>query len=67
MSLPVELLDEARGDVIEGRDFYEAALAGLGDKFSTAVVKALERIGWMPELYGEIGTGVRAAPVRRFG
>jgi plasmid stabilization system protein ParE len=31
------------------------------------VLAALDRIGALPELYGEVGPGIRAAGVKRFG
>ncbi len=67
MSSPVELLAEASQDVSEGRHYFDAALPGLGRKFSAEVLKVLDRIGLFPEIYGEIQPGVRAAGVRRFG
>ena len=53
MSVPVVLLPEAHRDVTEARDYFEAAV--------------LDRVAVLPELYGELQPGVRAAGVRKFG
>lgn len=67
MSVPVEVLPEARQDIISGRDFFDQCRAGLGAEFVSTALDALDRIGWMPEMHGEVGPGVRAAGVKRFG
>jgi len=63
----VAVLPEARQDVLDGRAFFEQRRAGLGSVFAAEVLVALDRIGDMPELYGEVWPGVRAAGVKRFG
>jgi plasmid stabilization system protein ParE len=67
VSLPVAVLPEARQDVLDGRAFFEGRRAGSGSAFGAEVLAALDRIGDMPELYGEVWAGVRAAGVKRFG
>lgn len=67
MSVPVAVLPEARQDILDGRAFFEWKRAGSGAKFAAEVLMALDRIGAMPEMFGEVDPGVRAAGVRRFG
>jgi len=67
VSVPVNTLPEARQDIRAGRAYYDHARAGLGRAFVTNVLATLDRIGDMPEMYGEVGPGIRAAVVKRFG
>jgi plasmid stabilization system protein ParE len=67
MSVSVVVLPDARRDILAGQDFFEQLRAGLGKRFVAAVLTTLDRIGTMPELYGEVEAGVRAAGVKRFG
>lgn len=66
MSIAVEVLPEARLDIISGRDFFDRCRDGLGAEFVAEVFTTLDRIGEMPELWGEVDPGVRAATVKRF-
>lgn len=66
MSRPVIVRPEADRDVLESRDWYEERLEGLGFRFASHDATAIERLGELPELFGEVGPGVRAAPVKRF-
>ena|SRR5947207_277324 len=59
-------LPEAEDDIVEIHAAYEQKLAGLGDRFLEALLKQIERIEGNPYLYGVLGNGVRATPVRRF-
>jgi plasmid stabilization system protein ParE len=65
--MPVSVLPAAKQDVLDGRAFFERGRAGLGPAFAAEVLAALDRVGAMPESYGEVWPGVRAAGVRRFG
>ncbi len=67
MSVQVSVLPEARQDILDGRLFFEQRRPGAGAAFAAQVLATLDRIGAMPEIYGEVGPGVRAAGVRRFG
>src|SRR5438105_101211 len=67
VSVPVAVLPEARNDIVDGREFFEQCRSGLGTAFAVEVLGALDRIGRMPEMYGEISPGVRAGGIRRFG
>ncbi len=67
MSLPVIVLPEARSDIVAAREFLESCSAGLGDSLAVESFVALDRVGKMPEMYGEVCPGVRAVAVRRFG
>lgn len=66
MSLPVILRPPAEVDIRESRATYEAIRAGLGDRFVSRVQEVLERIEFMPEMYGVVWHDVRAARLRRF-
>lgn len=65
--MPVAVLPEARQDILDGRAFFERSRSGSGTAFAAEVLAVLDRIAAMPEMYGEVGPGVRAAGVRRFG
>ena len=56
---------EADEDVLETRTWYEERREGLGATFASRVAHAIEQIGRMPELFGEVAPGIRAAPIRR--
>jgi plasmid stabilization system protein ParE len=66
MSLPVILRPEAEADVREIFRYLEDAQAGLGAKFTVRLRELLERIEFMPELYGIVWQDVRAARLRKF-
>ena len=66
MSLPVVVRPEADEDIAAARDWYDDQQAGLGKPFAARVAAVIDRLGDMPELYCEVGPGVRAAPVARF-
>lgn len=67
MSAAVEVLPEARQDILAGREFFNECSDGLGEEFAAEVLVSLDRIAWMPEAYGEVDLGVRATSVKRFG
>lgn len=66
MSLPVVVRPEADDDIFAARAWYDGQSPGLGARFAARLAAAIDRIGDAPELYGEVGRGVRAAPVARF-
>jgi plasmid stabilization system protein ParE len=66
MSLPVVLRLQAYDDLDAIHTTYESVRPGLGVDFVAQVGAVRTRIGQHPNLYGVIGRGVRAAPVRRF-
>jgi plasmid stabilization system protein ParE len=66
MSLPVVLRLQAYDDLDAIHTTYESLRPGLGADFVAEVGAVRARIGQNPRLYGVIGRGVRAAPVRRF-
>ena len=64
-------LAEARWDLFDAADWYDAQLAGLGQEFSDEVQAKVRDIAGQPRLYGQVsppvrGRDVRRAPVRRF-
>jgi plasmid stabilization system protein ParE len=59
-------LPEARDDVDAAYTYYEGCLAGLGDRFLTALAHRVGVIEGNPRLYGEVRPRVRAAALRRF-
>ena len=66
MSRPVVVRPEADADVAAARDWYDGQAPGLGARFAARAAAAIDRLGDMPELYGEVAPGVRVAPVARF-
>jgi plasmid stabilization system protein ParE len=63
----VTVLPEARQDLLEAREFLDQIRLGLGATFAVEAFKVFDRIAEMPQLYGEVWPGIRAAGVRRFG
>jgi len=49
------------------RDDFDGLRDGLGEEFVDEVLATLVRVGEMPQGYGEIGEGIRAVGLRRFG
>ena len=66
MSVAVEVLPEARLDMISGRDFFERCREGLGAEFLAEVFRAFDQIADMPAMWAEVGPGVRAKGIKRF-
>ncbi len=67
MSVPVRVSVLARGDIRQGERYFESRRTGLGAEFVDEVLATLDRIGDMPMGFGEIGEGVRAIGMHRFG
>ncbi len=65
MSLPVVLSLEAEGDFDAAADWYEDQ-AGLGERFTLQVRKALNQIGQMPELHALLYQEIRRAKIDKF-
>jgi toxin ParE1/3/4 len=57
---------EAEQDMVDGRDWYEGHLEGLGAEFLTAVDEVFDRIRETPELYVPEYRAVRRAGLNRF-
>ena len=66
MTLPVILRPEAEWDVQAAFAEYEAIRPGLGKRFLMRVRQVLERIEFMPEIYGTIWEDVRSARLKKF-
>jgi plasmid stabilization system protein ParE len=66
VNLPVILRPTADGDIQATHDELEQARVGLGDRFVARVREVLERIEYMPEMYGVVWQDVRAARLRKF-
>lgn len=66
MTAPVIYLPGAEDDIVVAHREYEGHQEGLGDRFTRAVRDQVERIARMPEMYGEVSDGVRAALLRHF-
>ncbi len=67
MSVPVRTTPAARDDIREGEGYFEGRRAGLGAEFVDEVLATLDRIADTPLAYGEVGSGVRAVGLQRFG
>ena len=66
MSKPAILRPSAEADVVETFGDLEFIRPGLGKRFLARLREVLERIEWMPEMYGIIWQDVRAARLRKF-
>ena len=58
--------DEALADISRAYDDYESRQHGLGDRFVGRLETLTETIGRMPELFGEVYSGVRAGMPKKF-
>lgn len=66
MSIPVLLRPLAEADVAEIFGDLEFVRAGLGKRFLARLREVLERIEWMPEMFGVVWNDVRAVRLRKF-
>ena len=66
MSLPVILRPDAESDIQSIRDELEEIKIGLGNRFAARLRELLERIEFMPGMYGIVWKDVRAARVKKF-
>lgn len=57
---------EAREELLAAIDYYSDAEPGLGMAFYTEIESAIELIEGYPDLWIEIGGGIRRCLVRRF-
>lgn len=65
--MPVRVTPLARDDIRQGETYFNGKRVGLSNEFVDEVLAALDRIGDWPLAAGEVGDGVRAVGVRRFG
>jgi plasmid stabilization system protein ParE len=63
---PAIYLPEARDDIDEAYTTYQNRSPGLGERFLTSLQRTIGLVETNPQLYGEVATGIRAAPLRRF-
>ena len=66
MTLPLGLTPEAKADLLEARDWYEAQRPGWGAVFNRSVEACFERIRRMPRGFRAVHGEVRRAQLRRF-
>jgi len=66
VTLPLGLTPEAKIDLFEARDWYEAQRSGWGAVFNRSVEACFERIRRMPQSFRSVHGEVRRAPLRRF-
>jgi plasmid stabilization system protein ParE len=66
MSLPVIMRQQAEADVVEIFGDLDFIRPGLGKRFIARLREILDRIEWMPEMYGVVWQDVRAARLRKF-
>jgi plasmid stabilization system protein ParE len=66
MSLPVLIRPQAEEDVVDIFGELEFIRTGLGKKFIARLREVLERIEWIPEMYGVIWQDVRAVKLQKF-
>ena len=56
----------ARFDIKEAADQYEAKSNGLGKRFVLLTSRTIDRIEFMPFIFGKINRRFRIAPIRKF-
>lgn len=66
MRYPVFFRDEAKIDFLEACDWYAQEQAGLDDRFSAAVERALDSISSSPQQYATVYRDVRRVLPRPF-
>lgn len=57
---------QARAELVEAREWYDARAPGLGSEFARAVDAALELVLRMPEAFTPLRGVVRQVTLRRF-
>ncbi len=65
MSLSTVFLPRSEDDIAAIHSEYEMQFPGLGHRFTQSLLDAVTRLQWMPEGYGEVAAGIRAAPLRK--
>jgi toxin ParE1/3/4 len=65
VSLPVVVRPAAQRDILDASEWYDRQRSGFGDVFAGRVAAVIDALGRFPELYGEVGHGVRAATIKR--
>ena len=65
MSLPVFVRPGAAGDVADIVAGYDRQSQGVGAAFAARFAATIDAIARFPALFGEVGHGVRAAPIPR--
>jgi plasmid stabilization system protein ParE len=63
MSLDYLISPEARDDIDDAHDWYEAQTTGRGDEFLAELAEMITQLRTTPELYGRVRGEVRAAPL----
>ncbi len=66
MTLPLGLTPEAKADLLETRDWYDAQRPGWGELFERSVEACLARIQRTPRAFASVHGEVRCARLRRF-
>jgi len=66
LTLRVRVTPEAQADLAEGRDWYEAASAGLGDAFIAEVEASIRSAADWPNAATPVEGPIRRALVARF-
>lgn len=66
MSLPVIMRPLAEADVVEIFADLESIRPGLGKRFLANLREVLERIEWIPEMFGVVAQDVRAVKLQKF-
>jgi toxin ParE1/3/4 len=66
VSIPVILSPAADDDLYDAVLWYEQRRTGLGKELIARLDEVLARIGDNPDLYPEVHSGIRRAPIRRF-
>jgi toxin ParE1/3/4 len=63
MNLPIVFRRAARAEFDEAANWYERRRSGLGEAFTTAVHRVMDRISTQPEFYAIVDHDVREAMV----
>jgi toxin ParE1/3/4 len=66
VSLPIVFRPVARHEFDEAADWYEQRRAGLGEAFTAAVRKVLDRIAEQPDCYPMVFEDIREALISGF-
>ena len=64
--MKITFLDEAKIELNDAVDYYNAELPSLGDQFLTEVLSSLERITNFPNAWQQLSANTRRCQTRRF-
>ena len=64
--MKIKIVEPARREFLEAKEYYEIEQSGLGNKFATEIKRAIKRIKGYPDAFPEAIRGVRKCAIHKF-